>query len=62
MTRRIATQATALGLAFVATFAVMSGIHQLAVPAAVTDTIARPGDAPAPVQVVVVTGKRMAQG
>ena len=59
MTRRIAPQVTALGLAIVTTLTLMSGIHQLAVPAAGHDTLAR--TAPAPAQVVVVTGKRLAQ-
>jgi hypothetical protein len=58
MTRRFAAQATALGLAIVTTLTLMSGIHQLATPAAGHDTLAR--TAPA-AQVVVITGKRIAQ-
>jgi len=57
MTRRFATQATALGLAIVTTLTLMSGIHQLAAPANGEDTLART----APAQVVVITGKRIAQ-
>jgi hypothetical protein len=60
MTRRLATQATALGLAFVTTLTLMNSIQQLAAPAAVQDTLA--GAAQAPARVVVITGKRMAQG
>lgn len=60
MNRRIATQATALGLAVIATLTLMSGIHQLAAPAAAQDALA--GAAKAPAQVVVITGKRIAQG
>lgn len=59
MTRRFAAQATALGLAIVTTLTLMSGIHQLAAPDAGHDTLAR--TAPAPAQVVVITGKRIAQ-
>lgn len=58
MTRRIATQVTALGLAVIATLTLMSGIHQLAAPADVHEALA----GAAPVQVVVVTGKRMPRG
>jgi hypothetical protein len=59
MTRRFATQATALGLAVVTTLTLMSGIQQLAAPASGHDTLAR--TAPAPAQVVVIIGKRVAQ-
>lgn len=60
MTRRFATQAAALGLAVITTLTLMSGIHQLAAPAAAQDALAGTGQAPA--QVVVITGKRIAQG
>lgn len=60
MTRRLATQATALGLAVIATLTLMTGIHQLAAPADAHQALA--GAAQAPVQVVVVTGKRMPRG
>lgn len=70
MTRRLATQATALGLAVITTLTLMSGIHQLAAPAAVQDTLAAPatvhdtlaGTGQPAAQVVVITGKRIAQG
>ncbi len=61
MTRRFATQATALGLALVTTLTLMSGIHQLAAPATGHDTLAHTAPASAPAQVVVITGKRIAQ-
>ena len=58
MTRRLATQAAALGLAVIATLTLMSGIHQLAAPDA--DAKAMAHSTTAPSQVVVVTGKRLA--
>ena len=60
MTRRLATQATALGLALITTLTLMNSIQQLAAPAAVQNTLA--GASQAPARVVVITGKRMAQG
>ena len=60
MTRRLATQATALGLALVTTLAMLGGIHQLAAPEA--DAAAMAHATTAPAQVVVITGKRLPQG
>lgn len=58
MNSTLRTQATAFGLAAVVTFSLMASIHQLAAaPApAPADTMAQ--STTAPLQVVVVTGKR----
>jgi hypothetical protein len=56
MNNTLRTQATAFGLAAVVTLSLMASIHQLAVSPAPADTLAHADSAP--VQVVVVTGKR----
>ena len=60
MNHRLAAQATALGLAFIATLTLMGGIHQLAAAADAQGMLAAAAKAPA--QVVVITGKRLNQG
>jgi hypothetical protein len=56
MNNTLRTQATAFGLAAVVTLSLMASIHQLAVSPTPADTLAHTDSAP--VQVVVVTGKR----
>jgi hypothetical protein len=56
MNNTLRTQATAFGLAAVVTLSLMASIHQLAVSPTPADTLAHADSAP--VQVVVVTGKR----
>lgn len=56
MNSTLRTQATAFGLAAVVTFSLMASIHQLAAAPAPADTMAQ--STTAPLQVVVVTGKR----
>lgn len=58
-TARTASRATALGLAVVTTLVLMTSIQQLATPDTGADKLAR--SAPASTQVVVITGKRVAQ-
>lgn len=58
-TAQITVQATALALALVTTLSLMGGIDQLAKPAASPLTLA--SKAPAATQVIVITGKRLAQ-
>lgn len=58
MNSTLRTQATAFGLAAFVTLSLMASINQLAAAPAPAETLAQAG--PAPVQVVVVTGKRNA--
>lgn len=58
MNSTLRTQATAFGLAAFVTLSLMASINQLAVSPAPAETLAHAGSAP--LQVVVVTGKRSA--
>jgi hypothetical protein len=60
MNRTLSTQATAFGLAALVTFSLLIGIQQLAAPVAGSaDVLAERAAPSAPVQVVVITAKRV---
>jgi hypothetical protein len=59
MTRTLSTQASAFTLAAVVTLTLMASINQLAASTAPNGVLAQSSAASAPVQVVVVTGKRI---
>lgn len=64
MNRSLSTQLSSLALAAFATVCLMGGIQQLASLPTAPDTMASaaPADVAASQAVVVITGKRMAQG
>jgi hypothetical protein len=59
MTRTLSTQASAFTLAAVVTLTLMASINQLAASPTPDGVLAHSSAASAPVQVVVVTGKRI---
>jgi hypothetical protein len=62
MNRSISTQATAFSLAALVTLTLLASINQLAVTPAPDALLARVQADTAPLQVVVVTGKRATAG
>jgi hypothetical protein len=62
MNRTLSTQATAFSLALVVTLSLLASVNQLAASPAGHEVLATSPAVSAPLQVVVVTGKRMVQG